>query len=96
MGDVVRPGGISSFRVVVNGTEQLESVCLVSNRGKEIHLKLDTSLRDADIHGTLPPPAEGGWSYYFVRVVQSDGHMAWSSPIWVESYFSPIDDRMIG
>lgn len=96
MGAVVRPGGISAFRVVVNGTEQLQSVSLVSNRGKEIPLKIDTTTRDADVHGTLPPPAEGGWSYYFVRVVQSDGHMAWSSPIWVESYFSPVDDRMIG
>lgn len=96
MGDVVRPGGISSFRVVVNGTELLKSVVLVSNRGKEIGLKIDSQLRDADVHGTLPPPAEGGWSFYFVRVTQIDGHMAWSSPIWVESFFSPLDDRMIG
>ena len=27
------------------------------------------------------PPA--GETYYYVRVFQSDGHMAWSSPIWV-------------
>ncbi|MBN2717062.1 MAG: CehA/McbA family metallohydrolase, partial [Deltaproteobacteria bacterium] len=96
MGEVVHPGGISSFRVVVNGTEKLLTVTLVSNRGKEIPVKIDSGSRDADVHGTLPPPAEGGWSYYFVRVVQQDGHMAWSSPIWVESAFSPIDDRMIG
>ncbi|MBN2343393.1 MAG: CehA/McbA family metallohydrolase [Deltaproteobacteria bacterium] len=96
MGSTVRPGGISSFRVVANGTDRIQSVCLVSNRGKEIPLKHLSTLRDVDIHGTLPPPAEGGWSYYFVRVVQEDGHMAWSSPIWVESFFSPVDDRMIG
>ena len=23
-------------------------------------------------------------SYYYVRVIQSDGHMAWSSPIWFD------------
>jgi hypothetical protein len=96
MGSVVHPGGISSYRVVVNGTHELKSVSLVSNRGREIPVRIDAHLRDADIHGTLPPPAEGGWSYYFVRVVQADGHMAWSSPIWVESDFSPVDDRMIG
>lgn len=96
MGAVVRPGGISSFRVVVNGTDRFRGISLVSNRGKEIALKFDPLQRDADVHGTLPPPAEGGWSYYFVRVVQADGHVAWSSPIWIESFFSPVDDRMIG
>ena len=25
------------------------------------------------------------FSYYYLRVVQEDGHIAWSSPIWVES-----------
>ncbi len=25
-----------------------------------------------------------GWVYYYVRVVQADGHIAWSSPVWVD------------
>jgi hypothetical protein len=28
--------------------------------------------------------ASGDAHYYMVRVTQSNGHMAWSSPIWVE------------
>ncbi len=27
--------------------------------------------------------AESGESYYYVRVIQVDGEIAWSSPIWV-------------
>jgi hypothetical protein len=27
---------------------------------------------------------DGGVDFYYLRVVQIDGHMAWSSPIWVE------------
>ena len=79
MGDVVRPGGISSYRVVVHGTNRLSAVALVTNRGKEIALRCSGT--DLDIHGTLPPPSEGESTYYFVRVVQEDGHVAWSSPI---------------
>jgi len=26
-----------------------------------------------------------GWAYYYVRLTQSDGNMAWSSPVWIDS-----------
>ena len=39
----------------------------------------------ADIKGSLPPPSACQWCYYFVRVVQNDGHVAWSSPIWLDA-----------
>ena len=32
----------------------------------------------------LRPPVDGRTSYY-VKVVQTDGHMAWSSPIYVDN-----------
>ena len=28
--------------------------------------------------------AEAGSSYYYVRIQQEDGQMAWASPIWVD------------
>lgn len=34
------------------------------------------AFRDAD--------AKPGTSYYYVRIQQEDGQMAWASPIWVE------------
>lgn len=33
---------------------------------------------------TLPPPTEIKEHYYFVKVVQTDGNKAWSSPVWVK------------
>jgi hypothetical protein len=92
MGEEVRPGGISSYRVVVKGTAPITSLALVSNGGRETALKFTDS--NADVIGTLPPPPDGGWKYYYVRVVQVDGNVAWSSPIWVESSFNPLNDRM--
>jgi hypothetical protein len=36
-------------------------------------------------------------SFYYVRIIQSDGHMAWSSPIWIKGLNSPPDTfRIIG
>jgi hypothetical protein len=32
----------------------------------------------------LPRPVDGA-DWYYVRAVQEDGHMAWSSPVWVEA-----------
>ncbi|MFQ5810674.1 MAG: hypothetical protein ACE5JM_13755, partial [Armatimonadota bacterium] len=28
--------------------------------------------------------AQAGVNYYYIRVIQEDGQIAWSSPIWVE------------
>jgi len=25
-----------------------------------------------------------GWVYYYVRLVQADGNIAWSSPVWID------------
>ena len=33
--------------------------------------------------GVDADPIRGKESYYYVRVVQMDGQIAWSSPIWV-------------
>ena len=34
---------------------------------------------------TLSPPENSlPFTYYYIRVIQKDGHMAWSSPIWVD------------
>ncbi len=53
-------------------------------------------LKDSAVAGTLPTKAEtaeGTWTdpkptmgvhYYYVRVEQTDGQLAWSSPLWVD------------
>ena len=46
--------------------------------------------RAADLHAQNNPLA--GTSYYYLRITQTDGQTAWSSPIWVTSplIFQPI------
>jgi hypothetical protein len=44
----------------------------------------------AFVPGEDRPP----FAYYYLRVTQSDGHMAWSSPIWID--FQPSDDFPFG
>jgi hypothetical protein len=70
-------------RIRVEGTAPLTSVVLVRDC---------TDLKDFVVAGDGQGPAltvdeqlpeTGGQSSYYVRVVQADGHMAWSSPIWV-------------
>jgi hypothetical protein len=83
MGEELVIGGSVQFRVVVSGTDPIESLVLVTNGGEET--ALDASGKEVNINGNLPPPPGSGWCYYFIRVVQTDGEVAWSSPIWMDS-----------
>lgn len=76
----------------VAGTTKLEKVEIIRN-GKVIHtfepegyslefayddmVPLEKAIIDAK---DKKPP----FAYYYIRVTQEDGHMAWSSPIWVD------------
>ena len=53
------------------------------DRGVEITRSLDRELPDEapDIRFT-DAAAEAGESYYYVRVIQADEEIAWSSPVW--------------
>jgi hypothetical protein len=82
MGEDLVIGGPAPFRVIVAGTNAIESVVLVTNGGDEI--ELEVCGKNADVRGTIPPPPEDSFTYYFVRVCQQDGEIAWSSPIWLD------------
>lgn len=76
----------------VAGTCKLQTIEILRN-GKVIHT-IAPDAYWADYHyddleplksvtlpgGTDKPP----FVYYYVRVTQEDGHIAWSSPIWVD------------
>jgi hypothetical protein len=83
MGEELSIGSPVPFRVVVEATDSIESLVLVTNSGQEV--RLDASGKRADVRGTLQPPLAEGWCYYYVRVVQADGEVAWSSPIWMDA-----------
>lgn len=74
------------------GTQPLSEAILIRN-GKEfrkLEVKGNTAefeIDDTDLLGqiTLEPREERlPFVYYYLRVVQQDGHIAWSSPIWVD------------
>lgn len=76
----------------VAGTAPIEEILIIRN-GKEIHTiskqrdYVELAFDDSepiekvvvDGPGEAPP-----FVYYYLRVTQSDGHIAWSSPIWID------------
>ena len=74
------------------GTQPLSEAILIRN-GKtfrSLDIKDDTvqfEIDDTDLFEeiALEPKAERPpFIYYYLRVVQQDGHIAWSSPIWID------------
>ena len=83
MGEELIAGAPVPFRVVVAATAPIRSLVLVTNGGEE--MALSAKGLSATAQGMLPPPAEGGFSYYYVRIIQEDGEIAWSSPVWLDA-----------
>ena len=74
------------------GTEHLAEVALIRN-GKVYRIlplkeeKCEFEIDDADLLGQIALEAPAGrppFVYYYLRAVQKDGQIAWSSPIWVD------------
>jgi hypothetical protein len=84
MGDEVRTDQ-PSLDVVVLGTGPIERVEVLRN-GEVLATKQTTpNAAEARFHWDDPAPKKGTKpSWYYVRVLQRDGQMAWSSPIWVK------------
>ena len=83
MGSVIQGSafrGGHHLQVRVLGAAPLRSVEIV--RGREIihtERSFNCSLH-LDLHDEPPP---GAANHYLVRVLQEDGEMAWSSPVWI-------------
>jgi hypothetical protein len=81
MGDEVRTGQ-AKFDVVVLGTAPLGIVEILRN-GDVVHTERDKGDQARFQWEDKNPRRGGKASYYYVRVRQKDGNMAWSSPMWV-------------
>ena len=80
MGDIVRTDAAPRLRVTLGGTGPIRVVHVIKNNA---YVFQKTSTGDAvtfDYHDLAPSAGE---SYYYVRVEQTNGHVGWSSPIWV-------------
>ena len=65
----------------VIGTEAMREIVIIKN-GFTLHTTPGQGIRNTIHHRDNTAPREG--DYYYLRAVQEDGEMAWSSPIWVE------------
>jgi hypothetical protein len=83
MGDEVRTGK-PSLDVVVVGTGPLDRVDVLRD-GDVVHThRPEQDSEEAKFHwDDAKPNKDSKASYYYVRVVQKNGQMAWASPIWV-------------
>ena len=79
-GDIVTVSGPFQLSVRVIGTERIRQIDIVKNQGfaltrQNLEREVAFEFTDSDV--------SGGENYYYVRVQQMDGQLAWSSPIWV-------------
>ena len=71
-----------SLRVCVAGTDWIRTVDVLKNN-EVVHTHRPRSDAAEFVYeDTLDrPPSSRDW--YYIRVLQADGNMAWSSPIWI-------------
>ncbi len=84
MGDEFKSIGAPQLKIKIIGTGDLAKVEIL--RDSNVVDAVDTILlkgSDCDHEWTDPKPAEGT-HYYYVRVQQKNGEMAWTSPMWIE------------
>jgi hypothetical protein len=81
MGDVTEANSPPRLEVRIIGTAAIAQIDAIKNN-KYVHrlkpLKNDVSFEYLD------NAVETGQSYYYVRAEQTDGQLAWSSPVWVQ------------
>ena len=81
MGDIMESDRPPRLLIRAVGTDRIKQFVIVKNQeivytSHPNHEEYSFEYRDRDFRP--------GANYYYVRVVQNDGQVAWSSPIWVE------------
>jgi hypothetical protein len=80
MGDICATKSYPKLLVKVQGTAPIKEIQVIKNN-TYIH-KVTPGGKDASFE-YVDRAIGGGENYYYVRVEQTDGNLAWSSPIWV-------------
>ncbi|HEV1283964.1 MAG TPA: hypothetical protein VNU44_01600 [Bryobacteraceae bacterium] len=80
MGDSFEMEGAPTLHVRVLGTSRIASVEIVKD-GAFVY-RTEPTAATAEFDYTDAAPATGQ-SWYYVRVIQADRNMAWSSPMWI-------------
>ncbi|MBL8179863.1 MAG: hypothetical protein JNK48_34605 [Bryobacterales bacterium] len=80
-GDIVDVKGPFELTVKIIGTQPVRQIDLI--RGKEFLMTKNPMQREVEFSFRDTAPVKGE-SFYYVRVIQADEQMAWSSPIWIK------------
>jgi len=80
MGDIVTTGSEPRLIVKVLGTDAVKRIDVIKNQ-TYIH-KVEPNQSEVSFE-YVDRAIQPGESYYYVRVEQNNGQLAWSSPIWV-------------
>ena len=81
MGDIVNSQQAPRLLIRALGTDRIKQFVIVKNQ--EIVYTSHPNHEEYSFEYT-DRNFEAGSNYYYIRVVQNDGQVAWSSPIWVE------------
>jgi len=87
MGDVIKADTPPKLTIRAIGTDTITQLVIVKNNrfiytGRPNDRVVDLEFVDRDF--------ESGSNYYYVRVLQETGQLAWSSPIWMETAVRPV------
>jgi hypothetical protein len=80
IGSELAPTPERTLEIEVHATAPIQSLDVVKNN-EVIYSLTDPVLDVVDL--SLADGQSNAVDYYYVRVIQQDGHIAWSSPIWV-------------
>ena len=81
MGDIMKGDKAPSLTIKAQGTDRIKQLVIVKNQQIIYERRpnadsITLRYRDANF--------EPGSNYYYMRVLQNNGMVAWSSPIWIE------------
>ena len=81
MGDEFATAERPHFTVHVIGTEKIAKVTLI--RDNEYTCSSTPRMEEINVEYMDEKPKTGQTSLYYVRIEQTDGQLAWSSPVWI-------------
>lgn len=80
MGEEFTADRVPEMKVKVRGTAAISKVSVIRNGNFIYQNPAGTNELEFSFQDRMP---QRGLNWYYVRVEQADGQLAWSSPIWV-------------
>ena len=81
MGDTFTTGEKPGLQIVVKGTATVAKLHVI--RDNKYALSIEPNDRNVTFRYTDDDAKPGESHYYYVRVEQADGNLAWASPVWI-------------